>query len=39
MGAAPEASDIQGRAMWIRIARAVKELLHDRPPGEGEAVY
>jgi hypothetical protein len=39
MAAAPEASDMESRAVWIRIVRAVKELLDDQPPGEGEAVH
>lgn len=34
-----EAGDMEGRAVWIRIVEAVKELLDDLPPGDGEAVH
>ena len=33
------AGDMEGRAVWLRIMKAVKELLDDRPPSDGEAVY
>ncbi len=31
--------DMEGRAVWKRIIRAVEELLHQEPPGDGEAVH
>ncbi|MEE9139401.1 MAG: hypothetical protein V3U18_01355 [Alphaproteobacteria bacterium] len=31
--------DMEGRAVWIGIVRAAKELLDERPPGDGEAVH
>jgi hypothetical protein len=31
--------DAKGCATWIRIVRAVKELLDDRPPSDGKAVH
>jgi hypothetical protein len=31
--------DVEGHATWTRIAKAVKVLLDDRPPGDAEAVH
>ena len=33
------AGDTEGCVTWRRVERALKELLDDRPPGEGEAVH
>ncbi len=34
-----EKGDLEGRAVWERLLRAVEELLDQEPPGEGEAVH
>ncbi len=34
-----EKGDLDGRAVWERVLRAVEELLDQEPPGEGEAVH
>ncbi len=30
------AGDIEGEAVWLRIARAIEELLSEEPPGDAE---
>jgi hypothetical protein len=32
-------SDAEGHATWIRIVKAVRVLLDDRPPGDDEVVH
>ena len=33
-----EAGDVEGHTVWTRIVRAVRELLDDRPPGDGRSI-
>ncbi len=34
-----EAGDMEGRAAWLRILKAVKELQATEPPGSDQAVH
>ncbi len=30
---------MERRAVWIRIVKAIRELMNTEPPGDGEAVH
>ncbi len=34
-----EAGDMGGRAVWLRVAKAIEELLDTTPPGDQSAVH
>ena len=34
-----EAGDIDGCAVWKRVIRAIKELLDQKPPGDGKSIH
>ena len=34
-----EAGDLNGKAVWMRVIRAIKELLDRQPPTDGQPVH
>ena len=34
-----EAGDLDGKAVWMRVIRAIKELLNQQPPGSGTPLH
>ncbi len=34
-----EAGDLDGCAVWKRVIRAIKELLDQKPPGDGKSIH